>query len=357
MSGTETRRGRSGGRRPTSKDVAAAAGVSRSAVSFAFNDPGRISEATRERILGIAQEMGYTPNPLARMLKAGQTQSLGVLLPQALARTMENPYYSRFLMGVGQVCDREGFTLLLTPPVRDSMLKAIPYAGADGFIVCGLETDRGEVTELRRRAVPFVLVDGHPPPDVPNVGVDDRRGAYDVIQHLTQLGHRRIAILSLEPGPDVTEHGYHGPLARRMSGITEALLEADLTWKDVTLSEVPCTRMDGYRAGRELFAGRSPEERPTALAVMSDVLAIGAVDALRDLGLSVPEDVSVTGFDDLPEVSWMRPRLTTVRQPITTKGSTAADFLISAIRGEDQHPHQRLATTLMVRDSTDQPPR
>src|SRR5699024_6758751 len=91
MSGTETRRGRSGGRRPTSKDVAAAAGVSRSAVSFAFNDPGRISEATRERILGIAQEMGYTPNPLARMLKAGQTQSLGVLLPQALARTMENP--------------------------------------------------------------------------------------------------------------------------------------------------------------------------------------------------------------------------------------------------------------------------
>lgn len=341
-----------GGRRPTSQDVATAAGVSRSAVSFAFNDPDRISAATRERILAVAEEIGYAPNTLARMLKAGQTRSLGVLLPQSLAKIMENPYYSRFLMGVGQVCDREGFTLLLTPPVGDSMLKAIPYAGADGFIVCGLENDRGEVAELRRRGVPFVLVDSDPPEGVPSVDVDDDGGAREVVRHLLQRGHRRLMVLSIDPGPEVAEHGYRGPLARRMVGITRSLEEAGLGWDDVRLTEVPCTRMDGYNAVRSLFHGASPNLRPTAVVALSDVLAIGAVDALRDLGLSIPEEVSVTGYDDLPETSWMRPRLTTVRQPITAKGRTAADYLISAIRGEDQHPHQVLGTGLIVRDST-----
>src|SRR6266699_2488339 len=127
--------GAEGGRtRPTSLDVAKAAGVSRSAVSFAFNSPERLSTETRKRILATAQRMGYAPNTLARMLKAGHTQSLGVLLPQNLAKVLENPYYGEFLTGVGQVCDREGLTLLLTPPLRDSMLKAIPYAAVDGFI-------------------------------------------------------------------------------------------------------------------------------------------------------------------------------------------------------------------------------
>jgi len=166
----------SGGKsRPTSSDVAAAAGVSRSAVSFAFNQPERISAATRQRILDAAGRLGYTPNTLARMLKAGQTQSLGVLLPQNLAKVMENPYYAQFLTGVGQICDQEGFTLLLTPPLRDSMLKAIPYAAVDGFIVCGLEHDRGEVAELERRGVPFVLVDSSRYDNVPSVDVDDER--------------------------------------------------------------------------------------------------------------------------------------------------------------------------------------
>ena len=339
---------RSNGGRPTSSDVAAAAGVSRSAVSFAFNSPHRISAATRERILAAAHEIGYVPNTLARMLQAGQTQSLGVLLPQELARVMENPYYPRFLMGVGQVCDQEGFTLLLTPPLRDSMLKAIPYAAADGFIVCGLETDRGEVAELERRGMPFVLVDSDPQENIPSVDVDDHGGARDVVRHLLELGHRRLAVLSIDPGPDKV---YRGPLGRRLAGIATALAEVGLTMDDVALSEVPVTRSEGYRATRDLVARSSP----TAIVALADVLAFGAVDALHDLGLDVPGDVSVTGFDDLAEAAWLRPRLTTVRQAITTKGRTAADFLISAIRGEDQHPHQLLNTALIVRESSGPP--
>jgi DNA-binding LacI/PurR family transcriptional regulator len=310
--------------------------VSRSAVSFAFNNPTYISEATRERILAIAQDIGYVPNTLARMLKAGQTNSLGVLLPQSLAKVMENPYYARFLMGVGQVCDQEGFTMLLTPPLRDSILKAIPYAAVDGFIVCGLERDRGEVAELMRRHVPLVLVDSDPQENVPSVDVDDHGGARAAVRHLLELGHRRIALLSIDPGPEKPVRGYRGPLARRMAGIVEALAEAGMTLDDVTLAEVPVTRTDGYRAAKQLMARASPT----------------AIVALHDLGVDVPGQVSVTGFDDLAEAAWLRPRLTTVRQAITTKGRTAADFLISAIRDEDQHPHQLLGTSLIVREST-----
>jgi DNA-binding LacI/PurR family transcriptional regulator len=120
---------------------------------------------------------------------------------------------------------------------------------------------------------------------------------------------------------------------------------------DVPLAEVMVTRAEGYRATKALMA----EHAPTAIVTMSDILAFGAVDALHDLGVRIPEDVSITGFDDLPESSWQRPRLTTVRQAIVTKGRTAADFLISAIRGEDQHPHQMLSTSLIVRESTAPP--
>jgi DNA-binding LacI/PurR family transcriptional regulator len=345
--------GAEGGRaRPTSLDVARAAGVSRSAVSFAFNSPERLSTETRKRILATAQRMGYAPNTLARMLKAGHTQSLGVLLPQNLAKVLENPYYGEFLTGVGQVCDREGLTLLLTPPLRDSMLKAIPYAAVDGFIVCGLEHDRGEVAELERRGIPFVLVDSSRYEGVPSVDVDDENGAYEVVEHVLQLGHRRIAVLSIDPGPEREERGYRGPLAWRMSGISRALAEAGMGMADVNLVEVPCTRADGYRATKALMAQRPP----TAIVATSDILAYGAVDALQEMGLDVPGDVSVSGFDDLAESAWLRPRLTTVRQAITAKGRSAAGFLVSAIRGEDQHPHQVLATTLIVRDSTGRAP-
>ncbi|WP_231956913.1 MULTISPECIES: LacI family DNA-binding transcriptional regulator [unclassified Actinoplanes] len=317
-------------------------------MSFAFNNPQRISTATRERILAVAEELGYTPSTLGRMLQAGTTNSIGVLLPQRLAQVMENPYFARFLMGAGQVCDREGYTLLLTPPLQDSVLKAIPYAAVDGFIVCGLEIDRGEVAELDRRGIPFVLIDSDRHEGAPHVEVDDRGGAREVARHLLELGHRRIAVLSLGPR---SADGHRGPLARRLAGITDALAEVGLTLADVQLAEVPVTRGDGYRATKALMS----DAKPTAILALSDVLAYGAVDALQELGVDVPGQVSVTGFDDLAESAWFRPRLTTVRQPIVTKGRMAAEFLVSAMRGEDQHPQQTLGTSLIVRNSTAKP--
>lgn len=331
--------------------MARAAGVSRTAVSFAYNDPGRISAATRSRIFEAAESIGYSPDPVARMLKRGRTGTLGLLLPQDISTCMQNPYYAQFLTGVGQVCQQEGMTLLLCPPLRNSMLRAIPYAAVDGFIVSGLEADRGEVDELRRRNVPFVLVDSEADPAIPSVDVDDERGAHELVSHLLDLGHRRIAFLIFDSGPKRPLDGYRGPLRRRLDGAAAALAAAglELDSDSTPVVEAPCTRAGGHTATLDIM-GRA--ERPSAIVAFSDILAIGALDALHSLGVTVPHAVSVAGYDDQPEAEWARPRLTTVRQPIEAKGRLAADYLVAAIRGEDQHPHQLLQSTLVVRDST-----
>lgn len=335
--------------------MAERAGVSRTAVSFAYNDPAKISTATRERILAAAEELGYTPDPLARMLKHRKTGTLGLLLPQDIAQVMQNPYYAQFITGIGHVCEREGMTLLLCPPLRNSILKAIPYAAVDGFIVTGLEADRGEVAELRRRKVPFVLVDSEPVPDVPSVEADDDKGGYDLVRHILDNGHTRIAFLIFESGPGQPDLGYRGPLKRRFAGATRALAEAnlDLTSPGITTTEAPCTRSGGYTAALDLMAGDEP---PTAIIAFSDIMAVGVLDALASLDVPVPAAVSVAGYDDQPEAEWTRPRLTTIRQPIEAKGRLAGDFLVAAIRGESQHPRQLLQGTLVVRDSTGHAP-
>jgi len=341
-------------RKVTAREVADAAGVSRTAVSFAFNDPSRLSESTRVRILRVSTELGYSPDPVARMLSQRRTNALGLLLPQAIPDVLENPYYSLFLRGIGQVCHREGMTLMLVPPLRGSMLSAIPYAAVDGFIVSGLQLDRGEVAELRRRQVPFVLVDSDAADDVPSVEITDREAMREVVSHMLELGHRQLAILSFEAGPEHFEHGYSGPLRRRLQGAADALSRYDLQFRSrsVGLYEVPCTRAAGYQAVGDIF---STQPDVTAIVCLSDVLAIGALDALRDRGIDVPGQLSVTGYDDQPEASWTRPALTTVRQPIEAKGRVAGDFLIAAIQGEDQHPQQVLHTALIMRGSVGPP--
>lgn len=337
--------------RPTARDVAEATGVSRTSVSFAFNDPSKISAETRKRIMDEALRVGYTPNPIARMLTKGTTNTFGLLLPQPIPEILENPYYNLFLRGIGQVCQREGLTLLLTPPLRGSLLTAIPYAAVDGFIVTGLDVDRGEVAALERRGVPFVLVDSDAPEGVPSVDVDDRGGMASLMDHILQLGHRRIAILSFESGPDQPTVGYRGPLARRIAGMQEALDDygLKLSSEGIQLIEVPCTRAAGYTTTRDLLG---QPDRPTAIVALSDIIALGALDAARDAQISVPGELSIAGFDDQPEASYCRPQLTTVRQSIEAKGRVAADFLAAALNGDVQHPHQVLHTALIVREST-----
>lgn len=345
-------------RRATMQDVADRANVSKSSVSLAYNDSKKLSEATVRKILKAADELGYTQDPAARMLRARRTNSLGLLLPQQLDKVLENPYYSQFLQGIGQTCNREGFTLLLAPPLRGSMLKTIPYAAVDGFIVSGLEFDRGEVKALRQRGIPFVLVDSEIHEGVPSVEIDDSEGIEELVRHLLSTGHRRIAFVAFETGLTGGYRTWRGPVLRRMQGAIAGLSSAGLTPESegISVLEVPCTRAGGAAAFRELWGG---DDRPTAIVAFSDIIALGIVEAAREAQVGVPGDVSVSGFDDLIEASWISPALTTIRQPIAAKGRLAAEYLVDAIAGGEgsrDHSH-RLSTTLLLRESTGPAPR
>lgn len=344
-------------RRVTMQDVADLAKVSKSTVSLAFRDSKRLSEDTVRSVMDAAKELGYAQDPTARMFRTRRTGSLGMLLPQQLDKVLENPYYTMFLQGVGQICQREGYTLLLVPPLRGSIIKAIPYAAVDGFIVSGLETDRGEVTALTQRGIPFVLVDSDPIAGVSSIDLDEYDSVRSLVTRLLALGHRRIAFVAIETGADSGYRSWRGPVHRRVQGAVDALASEglDLESEGISLLEVPCTRAGGGQAFRALW---SASPRPTAMVAFSDIIALGILDAARETGVSVPAQLSVTGFDDLSEAVWAGPSLTTIRQPIVTKGRLAAEFLVEAINAEESLPMQeRLATVPLFRDSTGPAPR
>ncbi|MDR0848761.1 MAG: LacI family transcriptional regulator [Propionibacteriaceae bacterium] len=342
-------------KRVTIKDVAERAQVSKTAVSFAFNDPSRLSDSTLNQILAAAEDLGYTRNPSARALATRHTNSLAVLLPQPIERAMENPYYTQLFRGIGQTCGMEGLTMLLVPPLYGSMRKAIPYAAVDGFIVCGLENDSGEIQTLRSSGLPFVLLDGEDADDVSRISVDEQEGMRQLTEYVLEQGHRHLLVLAFRSGTDAGPTAWRGVLARRIAGVSEALHGVGLSLDSphIQIREVPSTRKAGYDAFRQVW--ESPDH-PTAVLAFSDILALGVLDAAHKLGIDVPGDVSVTGFDDLNEAETARPALTTVRQPIVSKGRLAAEYLVEAVNVEDPLPHRRkLHTTLVLRDSVSRP--
>jgi DNA-binding LacI/PurR family transcriptional regulator len=335
----------------TISQIAKEAGVSKTAVSFAFNDPSQLSSNTLRHIREIAEQLGYTPDPIARSMTTRRTNALGLLLPQDIATALANPFYAQFIRGIGTVCGRVGLTLMLVPPLWGSMLKAIPDATVDGFVVVGLEVDRGELQLMRRRDVPFVMVDSDAPADVPSVNVDDRSGARAVMSHVLNQGHRRIAMICIEAGkPASPIEEYTGTLAARLAGYREALEACGLALDapDIQMIEAATSWEGGKAAFEQLWsAGR----RPTAIVAMSDIMAIGVMDAAKERRLHLPRDLSVAGFDDLPDARHMRPGLTTVRQPVEEKGRLAADLLVAALAKSCDVTHHLLPTELVIRQS------
>ncbi|MEN9935207.1 MAG: hypothetical protein RLZZ387_1786 [Chloroflexota bacterium] len=341
-------------RKVTITQIAKEAGVSKTAVSFAFNDPSQLSPTTVSHIHEVAERLGYTPDPIARSMTTRRTNALGLLLPQDLATAMGNPFYAEFIRGIGAVCGDAGLTLMLVPPLWGSMLKAIPSATVDGFIVVGLEVDRGEVQQLRRRHMPFVMVDGEVPEDIPSVNVDDCGGARAAMDYVLSQGHRRIVVLTLESWHKRPEE-FTGTLAARLAGY-RAALEAhgrSLDDPDIRLLETPSTHEGGHAAFVRLWQS---DWHPTAVVAMSDVAAVGVIEAVLDAGLRVPDDLSVVGFDDLPDARSMRPALTTVRQPVAQKGRMAAEALVAALADQGSVVHHVLPTELVVRASVAPPP-
>jgi len=331
--------------RVTIADVANAAGVSKTAVSFAFNNPERLGQATLERVLGVAHDLGYTPHPAARALSMRRSGTIGVLIPQRLSTVFANPFVSELIQGLGELCEEHDFTLLLVPPLDGSLEGAIRRASVDGFISLGLGPHDRALEVLDRMGVPTVLVDSEDVGDHPVVNVDDRGGAEAAARHVLELGHHELAIIVLPPTR--AEVGNTPTAARRMSGYLAAVEQAGAPKPQSITAGVSIAA--GIRAFEALPKGR---QRPTAVLAMSDTAAIGLMSAAQTAGLRVPEDLSVVGFDDIPASAWTNPGLTTVRQPIVEKGRLAARLLIQRMKGKAVDSPSPLRTTLVVRGST-----
>ena len=336
------------GRRVTIIDVARRAEVSASAVSHAFNDPERLRATTVERILGAARDLGYAANPHARALHSRRAGVVGVLVPQTIESVFTNPFFGSFFAGLGRVTDARGIGLLAVSPVATSLERAIATAPVDGFVIVGLDEVHEELAPLRKREVPFVIVDGEAV-TVPSVNSDDEAGAFAAASLLLEHGHRDIAVLGFPPATGHHQPFRYGVGGRRHRGIVRAFAEHGATWHDDRLAPTPASLEGGDAVlGHILDSGR----RPTALLAVSDVMAIGAIGAARRRGVRVPEDLEVIGFDDIPIAAYTQPALTTVRQPILEKGRIAADLLMRKLDGLATSEQIVLATELIQREST-----
>ena len=325
----------------TLQDVADAVGVSRMTVSNAFNRPQKLSESLRTTILETAAELGYGgPDPSARALARGRSGTVGLLLTDTLGQAFRDPVSTEFLVAVGDALAERSLALTLVPTAGDVPLgQDLPMDGAIVY-VCDPRVD---LDWLRRRGTPIVTVDQAPATGVPAVNVDDVGGARAGAQHLLDLGHRRIGVITVGREHD----GRVRHAGQRWKGWHTTLTAAGV--EPLVAHAGPKPAADPYTAARELL---DRPDRPTALLCFSDVYAAHAVRAAADLGLRVPTDLSVVGYDDADFAATLRPALTTIRQEVGEKGRAAVAALTALIDGTPTRARTLLRTQLVVREST-----
>ncbi|MBB2947462.1 DNA-binding LacI/PurR family transcriptional regulator [Actinoplanes lutulentus] len=339
----------------TLRDVAHALGVSHTTVSNAYNRPAKLSEQLRRRILDTAAEMGYQgPDPLAAGLVRRQAGALGVLFDEDLAHALTDPAALLFLQGVARAGQASALGLTLLPAPRTTEDLAARSALVDGFLVYSVAAGNPGFLAALRRDIPLVVVDEPAPPNGDDwmfLGVDDRGGAELAARHLLELGHRRIGVLvdRLTPGD---RQGPADP--ERLAATTYQVARERLTGYLAPLPEHPwiweCgggTPEHAVPATRALLASGV-----TGVLAMTDELARGVLRTAATMGVAVPRDLSVIGFDDIPEASRTDPPLTTVRQPLADKGVLAVEVLTGA-----RSAGVRLPTHLVTRATTAPAPR
>ncbi|HEY1316547.1 MAG TPA: substrate-binding domain-containing protein [Gaiella sp.] len=345
-------------RRVRLRDVAARAGVSVGSASQAFSRPELVSDNVRERVREAAQALGYAgPDPAARRLRTGRSGAVGLIFSERLRYQFTDPAAPAFLAGLSRGMEDTHMGLLLIPDsrFREETAETVRGAAVDGFIVYSAVRNDPRVEAALARGLPVVTVDQPRDAPTPFVGIDDRAAARTAAEHLRRLRHRRVAVLSFVSALDA-----EGKLAlelssERLAGYREGLGAA---WDDRAVRTCrPNATEPARRVTLELLGGDSP---PTAILAMSDVLALGALQAAAALGVDVPRELSVVGFDDSPAAALATPPLTTVAQPQEEKGRVAAEWLLEAIA--DGRPRRRrrkaiLPTELIVRESTAPPPK
>lgn len=346
------------GPRPTLSDVAARAGVSPSTASIAFSGQGPVSDSTKARVLAAAKELGYSgPDPLARSLRTGRSGIVGALVPRRIGTSFRDPVTIQTLDGLAEELGGGGAGLLLLSELaRESDRLSLDAAPIDALVLLGCGSASVPVLDvLRRRGVPVITIEGDDEIGVANIDVDNRGGTRVLAEHLRSLGHTAVALVTLSlTTDDVLE-----PLSEEILAVATTVPGVQRTAgaREVFpgvggVVAAGSTIADGRDAGRMLL-DVPPAERPTAIMAQSDLLAAGVVFAAMDLGLSVPEDVSVVGFDGI-RVDELPMPLTTVEQPAQAKGAAAGRAVLELLDGG--HPESVCFPVVLHAGATTGPP-
>jgi len=349
----------------TLQSIANEVGVSRTTVSNAYNRPDQLTSDVRKRILDAASRLGYAgPDAGARNLRTGRRNAIGMLFTEDLRYVFHDPDTSAFLRGVAETSASVGTGMMLLPvaPGTDPMDSPVLNAAVDGYILYSVAGDHPVLDLVMHNRVPVVVVDEPDRPDTAGfLGIDDHRGAMMAAEHLLSLGHRRIGVIAGRLGVDPRPGPVDRPrrelatvrVARsRLEGNVDALQAAGVDAESVVVWECGSNDPDAGRVAAAEMLAFDPEL--TAMVCFSDRIAIGACQAARRIGLEVPRDLSVVGFDDIPRATTWDPPLTTIHQPLVEKGRIAARMLLDSIAGRSPQ-RTTLPISLVIRDSTAAP--
>jgi LacI family repressor for deo operon, udp, cdd, tsx, nupC, and nupG len=328
--------------RLTIRDVARQAGVSHQTVSRVINGDALVTPATRARVESAIAELGYQPNAIARSLAAGRTHTLACLAPNLTDYT-----FARIIEGAETESRQHGFFLISSSAPDENAFAAlinelVPSRRIEGLMVINPYIDQR--TQHLPKNFPTVFIGGHPRQGhaVDAITLDDHGAAQAAMHHLIELGHKRIAMITGPLVEDCTQD--------RITGYRNALQDAQLKIDPALIIEGDWSASSAYKAALRLLKIKQP---PTAIFAQNDRMALGALRAARDLGLSVPGQLSVIGLDDMPLASYFDPPLTTMRQDMFAIGRTAARLLVRAVeQPQARHQQLRQPAELIIRQST-----
>ncbi len=350
-------------RRPTLADVAAQAGVSVSTASLTFSGAGPVSEATRDRVLAAAAALSYAgPDPRGRSLRQGRSGIIAVATEDTIVDAFRDPVMVLFADGIATELAPAGLSMLLLPGIG-SGATSIETAPVDAAVFVGCSPRiTPSVAAGRRRGIPLVAMGGTLFADVPTVDLDDRRATVTLCRHLAELGHRRVAVTTLP----LDGSGFRGVLPQRDERSVEATVGGDRLAGARDVFPEPVVYVggkssveEGYRAGTALLTSDAGAllpagERPSAVIAQSDLLAAGVIRAAEQLGLAVPRDLSVVGFDGVRIDTFISHDLTTMEQPAREQGQAAGRMVLDLLAGGS--PPSQGFTSVFHRGATTAPP-
>jgi len=329
----------------TIEDIAALAKVSRSTVSRVLNHHPGVKGTVRERVQQVIRDHNYTPKAAARSLASSRTGTIGLLIPRSAAVSLGDPFIASMIQAIFEAAAQQRYFAMLAmltadmePGFYDRILRSRHF---DGVIMFSSDIDDPILPLLIKDGQPLVLIGRHPYfLNVAYVDVENREGAHEAVAHLISLGHRRIAVINGQLQMEAA-------LARR-DGYKQALLEAGIAIQPELMVEGFYSEPGAHEAMLQLLDLEPP---PTAVFAASDGMAVGALRAIHDRGLQVPDQIALIGFDDLPLAAYTSPPLTSVHQPIRDMGAHAVRGLVEQIRGQTSATSVRLLAHLVVRES------